>query len=197
MSSHHFVKEKQEPALLILSDESIEFELLGQLLEWCPIVVVDEHALFVLSQQQIKIDVVMQATLSDEEIYSYISNQDHVKVIKRNEDEDPLQFAIQYLINEEHTAMSIVACSENRFLNLLNFNVQLDLILYNSTKKIYLIQNSFKKWKVKNSIFKIKHEGNINPSTKNLKREEEAYLVMEDGIVEIISDHKLIIEELG
>ncbi|HYG16495.1 MAG TPA: thiamine diphosphokinase, partial [Bacteroidia bacterium] len=40
MSSHHFVKEKQEPALIIANGEACSRELLGQLLEWQPTVMV-------------------------------------------------------------------------------------------------------------------------------------------------------------
>jgi thiamine pyrophosphokinase len=36
MSSHHFVKELQEPALIIAHGEECSAELLGQLLEWEP-----------------------------------------------------------------------------------------------------------------------------------------------------------------
>ena len=34
MSSHHIVRERQEPALLITDVYSIDPELVGQLLEW-------------------------------------------------------------------------------------------------------------------------------------------------------------------
>ena len=40
MSSHHIVREKQEPALLVLGLDDFPDELLGQLLEWSPTVIV-------------------------------------------------------------------------------------------------------------------------------------------------------------
>ncbi|MFD2144372.1 hypothetical protein [Mucilaginibacter antarcticus] len=36
MSSHHIVREKQEPALLVLGLDGFDEEQLGQLLEWSP-----------------------------------------------------------------------------------------------------------------------------------------------------------------
>lgn len=42
MSSHHFVKENQEPALLILCTEAIPFEKLQEILEWSPTVITTE-----------------------------------------------------------------------------------------------------------------------------------------------------------
>ena len=40
MSSHHIVRDDQEPALIIANGASCSNELLGQLLEWSPIVIV-------------------------------------------------------------------------------------------------------------------------------------------------------------
>jgi len=44
MSSHHIVREKQEPALIIANGEACSTELLNQLLEWSPFVVVLDGA---------------------------------------------------------------------------------------------------------------------------------------------------------
>ena len=57
MSSHHIVREKQEPALIIANGEACSDELLGQLLEWSPFVVVLDGALDRVLHRQIKIDV--------------------------------------------------------------------------------------------------------------------------------------------
>ena len=43
MSSHHIVREKQEPALLVLGLNNFSTELLGQLLEWNPTVITTER----------------------------------------------------------------------------------------------------------------------------------------------------------
>jgi hypothetical protein len=39
MSSHHFVRDQQEPALLILALEAFTYDSLGELLEWVPTVI--------------------------------------------------------------------------------------------------------------------------------------------------------------
>jgi thiamine pyrophosphokinase len=59
MSSHHIVKEKQEPALIIANGEACSEELLGQLLEWSPFIVVLDHAIYRVLDLGIKIDVWM------------------------------------------------------------------------------------------------------------------------------------------
>lgn len=59
MSSHHVVREKQEPALLIANGEGCSFELLGQLLEWSPFIVVLDHAIHRVLDLGIKVDVLL------------------------------------------------------------------------------------------------------------------------------------------
>ena len=44
MSSHHFVKEQQEPAVFILEVEGISFETVAPLLEWSPTLLVAQEA---------------------------------------------------------------------------------------------------------------------------------------------------------
>ena len=45
MSSHHIVKDDQEPALIIANGAACSQELLGQLLEWSPLVIVLDSAI--------------------------------------------------------------------------------------------------------------------------------------------------------
>ncbi|MCB0735469.1 MAG: thiamine diphosphokinase, partial [Bacteroidetes bacterium] len=59
MSSHHFVRDKQEPALMIANGQSCSMELLGQLLEWNPYVLVLDGALDRVLMNGIKVDAVL------------------------------------------------------------------------------------------------------------------------------------------
>ena len=45
MSSHHIIRDKQEPALIIANGEECSMDLLEQLLEWSPTVVVLDGAI--------------------------------------------------------------------------------------------------------------------------------------------------------
>ena len=45
MSSHHIVRDDQEPALIIANGASCSDELMGQLLEWSPLVIVLDSAI--------------------------------------------------------------------------------------------------------------------------------------------------------
>ena len=59
MSSHHIVRDTQEPALIIANGEACSRELLDQLLEWNPVVMVLDGALPRVLELGIKIDIVL------------------------------------------------------------------------------------------------------------------------------------------
>jgi thiamine pyrophosphokinase len=57
-SSHHIVRDDQEPALIIAS--CLRSELLGQLLEWSPLVIVLDSAMERVMKLDIKVDVLLE-----------------------------------------------------------------------------------------------------------------------------------------
>ncbi len=59
MSSHHIVRDDQEPALIIANGAACDPELLGQLLEWSPLVVVLDSAIERVIELGIKVDVLL------------------------------------------------------------------------------------------------------------------------------------------
>jgi thiamine pyrophosphokinase len=59
MSSHHIVRDDQEPALIIANGAECSNELLGQLLEWSPLVIVLDSAIERAIKLEIKIDVLL------------------------------------------------------------------------------------------------------------------------------------------
>jgi hypothetical protein len=56
MSSHHFVKEGQEPAVLVLGNIS-DWEILGDALEWSPQVIANSTGYHLLLEAGVKVDV--------------------------------------------------------------------------------------------------------------------------------------------
>jgi len=192
MSSHHFVKEKQEPALLILSDSSFEKNILDQLLEWSPIVIVEDKCLIQLNHEPIKIDYVLQTSLELTEIESWISFQDNVRVIDARNADNKIKFLIDILEVEGNKAISIIGHSNSNEEILVNENFSMNIIFYTDVYKSYTKNKHFKKWKEAGSIFKLNAE---IIDTKNLLHENSFYKVIEDGTIEINSRDKIIIKE--
>ena len=81
MSSHHIVRDDQEPALIIANGASCNEELLGQLLEWSPLVVVLDSAIERVIDLNIKIDVVLGDFDRDFNPYELLKSQYPIEIV--------------------------------------------------------------------------------------------------------------------
>lgn len=61
MSSHHIVRENQEPALWLYDIAATSGDIIGQLLEWSPAVYVGEDQLYDVLDRGIKVDFVLRS----------------------------------------------------------------------------------------------------------------------------------------
>ncbi|MFD0766331.1 thiamine pyrophosphokinase [Mucilaginibacter lutimaris] len=138
MSSHHIVREKQEPALLLLSLDNFSDELLGQLLEWSPTVITTPQVAEQLDSVEIKIDVIIADEI-DQNLQSDIKQISPAGT-------SPLHAALNYLIKNEYKAVNIVA-DEIDIEELTVFVPQINIVVYSADKKIYAINPGFSKWK--------------------------------------------------
>src|SRR4051812_7146441 len=96
MSSHHIVRDNQEPALLILTT-STPFEIVQQLLEWSPSVMVDAPELNTVLSWGIKIDVALFPESKKEATLEKVSEQFPVKLLPYQDHENPLRAALHFL----------------------------------------------------------------------------------------------------
>lgn len=99
MSSHHFVKEGQEPLLFVLGVNETSRKMLDQLLSWSPRLVVAEKAISKMEQWGIKMD---EVHVSGERIESWKSSLDYqwpidVLAVASND----LNMSLNKLIREE------------------------------------------------------------------------------------------------
>lgn len=87
MSSHHFVRENQEPALVIFDARAISFESVQQLLEWMPTIVVLHTEIETVLGWGIKVDVVL------------VPANESMAWIERIQDQQPIE-AVLFQANE-------------------------------------------------------------------------------------------------
>lgn len=137
MSSHHVVREKQEPALLILELNLFDEDHLGQLLEWSPTVLVNDISAEKLYSLGIKFDVLLT---QNEPAFL----QDNLRVIPVAE--DALETGLQFLIGEEYPAVNIIA-GKRSMAGFLVFADQITLVIFSNDQKIYPVSSGFSKWK--------------------------------------------------
>ncbi|MGN6181952.1 MAG: thiamine diphosphokinase [Mucilaginibacter sp.] len=138
MSSHHIVREKQEPALLILGLDSFSDELLGQLLEWSPTVIVTPSTAEKVHAFGIKIDWI----ITDRED---LILQSDIKLMPTGNDTEA-DAAIKYLITHGYSAVNIIT-DNLQLKDYLFFIDKINMVIYYQRQKVYAVNSGFSKWK--------------------------------------------------
>ena len=159
MSSHHIIREKQEPALLIMNMEGFHYENLGQLLEWSPTVIVDEAMFEAVDSLGIKIDGVVSNNLA------YAAQPQTIVI---HTEDDPLQDALKYLTGEQYPAVNVITDNFSA-KDFALFVDRIDLVILTPYKKIFPVKSGFSKWQTAGEEIEILLEvNNLHVSGLNL-----------------------------
>src|SRR5476651_352561 len=177
MSSHHIVREKQEPALLVLGMEQFTDELLGQLLEWSPTLIVTANTVEKLNAAGIKVDIVVDSSSDPEDI------QSDIKFIRAG-DTTETEAALTYLVGQKYPAVNVV--TDDFVMNDYSaFADRINLVIYCGNKKIYPVSNGFSKWKpMGESIELLGPVKNLTVTGLNKVADNE-YLTKSDGFFDL------------
>jgi thiamine pyrophosphokinase len=206
MSSHHIVRDDQEPALIIANGAACHEELLGQLLEWQPLVIVLDSAIERVINLNIKVDVVLgdfDRGFNPEEI---TASQFPIEIIhKPDQNKTDLEKAFDYLIERKIPAVNVVWATGRRadhtitnLTNIVSYRNQLKIVIHDDHSKIYLLPQKFQKWYPAKTNISLIPIGVVNGiTTKNLLyplndesltmgyRTGSSNTVLEDGLVTI------------
>ncbi|WP_224995389.1 hypothetical protein [Cesiribacter sp. SM1] len=118
MSSHHIVRDEQEPALLLWQPGQLSFEQAGQLLEWSPRVVVHQPALQEALTWGIKLDAVCTAPGDMPEVVAAVEHQQPVSILTLP-GHNALQAVLQWLKDKQQASLYLIAdASADNFLLL-------------------------------------------------------------------------------
>ena len=206
MSSHHIVRDDQEPALIIANGAACNNELLGQLLEWSPLVIVLDSAIERVLELGIKVDVLLGDFDRDFDAEKYKEAQYPIEIIHTpDQNKTDLEKAYDYVIKRNIPAVNVIWATGkrpdhtlNNFSTLVNYSTKLKIVILDDYSKSYLLPNKFCKWFTKNSIVSLFPLGSVNGiTTSNLKyalkneslqigyRSGTSNCVLEDGTVTI------------
>lgn len=173
MSSHHIVREKQEPALYIHELANFNEEHLGQLLEWSPTLIVLASEYEKVVSLGLKVDVVVG------NLDVGVTLQENMRIIpqQRNGMEDVMEF----LVKEKYPAVNIISTLSS-FDDLTCYLPAINLVLFTEQGKHYAIKNNFSIWKPAGTIFLIDIVAYFEAD--NLMQQDEGkFVVVEDGLV--------------
>ena len=188
MSSHHIVRDEQEPALLVLDATASAHELLAQLLEWSPVVLTVDEAVGQLLKQQIKVDVAVFSDQLPEQLASVLEEQRPIRIYQE-QGQNALTFIFSELLKGKHKAVNLLLSTkqlDELATSLPVLSAQIDLVVFTENRKISLIRSkSFEKWMVAGT--KVSFPYGLPLSMQNLQTTEDfqQYQVIENGFVKI------------
>ncbi|MES2484605.1 MAG: thiamine diphosphokinase [Bacteroidota bacterium] len=178
MSSHHIVRDDQEPALIIANGQACSPELMGQLLEWGPLVIVLDSAIERVIELGIKVDVLLGDFDRgfDPEYYSNLQYPLEI-VHTPDQDKTDLEKAFDYLIKRKIPAVNVIWATGRRadhtitnITNIVRFRDTLKIVVLDDHSKVFLLPKKFEKWYTAGtpiSLIPIGTVGGIH--SKNLK----------------------------
>ena len=173
MSSHHIVRDDQEPALIIANGASCSFDILGQLLEWSPIVVVLDNAIDRVLQLDIKVDVLLGDFDGDFDPEIYKEKQYPLEIVYTpNQEKTDLEKALDYLVEKGHKAVNIVWATGKRadhtlanITNIVSYRDKIKIVIIDDHSKIFLLPKRFEKWYTANTPISLIPVGKVTGIT--------------------------------
>jgi thiamine pyrophosphokinase len=185
MSSHHIIRDGQEPALIIANGEACSRNLLDQLLEWSPIVMVLDGAIDRVIPLGIKIDILAGDFDRDKDPKEILQYQNSVEIIHTpDQDKTDLEKGIELLIERGNTFINIIWATGRRADHTINnmtllasYKNKANLVIYDDYSKIFLLKKQYTKWYTKGTPISLIPIGDVSGvSTKglvyNLENEE-------------------------
>lgn len=178
MSSHHIVRDDQEPALIIANGAACSKELMGQLLEWSPLVIVLDNAIDRVIELGIKVDVLLGDFDEGFDPEKYKEMQYPLEVVySPDQEKTDLEKAFDYLIERKIPAVNVIWATGKRtdhtitnITNIVRYRDKLKIVILDDHSKVYLLPKKFEKWYPAATPVSLIPIGKVSGiTTKNLK----------------------------
>lgn len=205
MSSHHIVRDEQEPALILDQLENFPVEHLHNLLEWSPTVVVFEPELERYTSLGHKLDVAVIHASRISYWQQELANQQPVKLVGIN-DQEFLETGLLLLQRNQHHSINVVTgdLALGRTFELLKkWADLLNLVVFTPQKRYLIHQGNFVKWLAAGSTFsvqvfdesvKIKSIG-FDQNFEGELSQKMDFAKSEEGEIQILCDQTIILVE--
>jgi hypothetical protein len=181
MSSHYFVKEGQEPALLIL--EPVPYHLAADLLEWVPVVMVDERALEQVLSWGIKVDVVFVSESEKERVLKQLCDHFPVEIIPYPAEGDRAVVFQQYL-SGSCSALNVLSLHAEKAITQFAEFQNIILSVIDEATRWMRVASRFEKWVPAHARFRLKK---IIPDTtietNGYEQADGVFVAVKEGII--------------
>lgn len=186
MSSHHFVREGQEPALFIA--EIVPFAAAEGLLEWSPKVLAGINALDLALSWGIKVDVVFTDSISEAD--QMLQGAFPIDIVPVPNGESMLATGLNYLSGKNEKAVNVLTADPIQSRQIAeNYADEMNVVLWSDYAKWTFHAKPFQKWLMKGSgfyLYKTQREQHFKVDGAILSQSD--YTVENDGIIQIFSD---------
>lgn len=178
MSSHHFVREDQEPALVVLSGSEKAYAHTQPLLEWSPLVIVTEEALEQVLTWGVKIDVIIAREEHKPDLLQRLTFFGPLKFVWRGAGEDSLTLALHFLLASKQRYVNIVTDHE-LFQQLDSWMMQLHIVIHQKDFRwSAIISGRFEKWLPANYAYVVREASGAR----------EKFTTTQEGIIRLQRD---------
>ncbi|WP_044201828.1 hypothetical protein [Flammeovirga sp. OC4] len=194
MSSHHIVRDDQEPAVLIDKVDESLFSVLFSLLEWSPIVIASEQSYEKLLSLDIKIDVIFYQDDKDAIRQNMERQNEFFELVYYHE--NLLETVLKWLAKQKHFALNFITDNlDVASQNLLKEQVYINtLVVFADGFKYILNKKSpYEKWIPKGVELVV--DADIQGAENTELLEERRYKVINDGIIKVYHNDQLVIGE--
>lgn len=181
MSSHHIIREDQEPALVIDDSSGKNSQILQQLLEWSPTVIVTHQALDAVLLWGIKIDIVIAPEWRIEELKVSLHDQFPLKILSCSVETEAIDTALYFLTASRQKSVNVI--SNARLESFEKFSSLEVSVIQKGTRWIFIRNGHFEKWLPAGTTLSI-HPASTHPEP-----------VGHDGMISIHRDHSFWISE--
>ncbi len=148
MSSHHIVRDEQEPALILHKLGNFPSKVLHSLLEWSPTVLSCEESIDPYKSLGHKLDIVLIGFQNLTKWKKYLADQQPVKVLAM--EDGFLASGLLLLQRENHQAVNLVTNDDSLdevVRSIRSWLSVLDVVLFTETRRILVVKGgSFRKW---------------------------------------------------
>ncbi len=181
MSSHHFVREGQEPALFIF--DPVPFGEVSELLEWAPLLMITEGALDAALSWSVKIDVVVCSPGCEEAVYARLQHQLPVEV-RTEMSSDWLKSSFGYLQKRGYSSIHLLTQRrDDVFAAIDDAEVVPDVTVFENGVR-WLRTKAYRKWVAAGQKFLIAPESTIpGLKTGGLMLTRNEFHAINDGVI--------------
>ena len=185
MSSHHIIRDCQEPALWIAGDNTCSFELIHQLLGWAPWLIVEATAVERVVDWGVKIDALLVPSIEIEYFNTIILNQNPVQVIDYQVDK--IRCALSHLVDKGINAIHMCTTPKVAKEIQTKFPDYDWVFFYDNYRMIFQKQKYWKKWVTIGQKFMLEGTQLDVSNLRSNSANSDHYTAIQDGFIEVKS----------